>query len=346
MLLSAVNFALAVSLRAQFTAAEQATINKIKPAIGFVRQGARQVGVVAFISRDGYAITHQLSLPAGSTEIVTDSGEKLPFEFVYKDTPSQLCLVKTRTAPKNVGIVSYAEAPDGGKGMVLAYLPSGPVRGEITSVERIGVDERTRRSVPMNEVRVEQPTVAIGGALLFSGRGRLIGAIAATLAVSISQNKENAINSRQNDLSQNQNQIPRGFPLQANPGGPPTIANLGPQGMVIGYSPTWEVTRRALSGFLTPEHKAPVALLGVLVVPAVGGVQVQEVEKDSPAAKAGIKVGDVIVEIDTKVIRDHIDFARCTYDFKPEQKVEVVIVRGSQKLTLEATLGINPVASA
>jgi len=326
MLLSAVNLAFALGVRTQFTGPEVVTINNLRPALAYIKLGAVNFGAVAFITKDGYAVTHQLSLGAGAKELVTSSGEKLNFTTVHKDTPSQLVLIKTTKVPSKVETVSWADDTDGGRGMILAVLPTGTVRAEITSSERIGVDDRSHRAVPMNEVRIEQTPTAIGGALLFSGKGRLIGSIAATLAVA------------PGSVSQDQSRVGnQNAGLQSNVNA--KVAAFGPTGLVVGYTPTWEVTKRAIAGFLTPGHKAPTALLGVLIVNSLGGVSVQQVDVDSPAAQAGILVGDVISDIGGKKIRDQIDFARMTYDFKPGDKVAIQIQRGNQKITLEATLG-------
>lgn len=331
MLLSAVNLAFAIGVRSQFTGPEVATINNLRTALASVKQGAINCGAAAFISKDGYAITHQLTLGSGAKELITSTGEKLAFTTIHKDTPSQLVLIKTVMPPNRIDIVTWADDSDGGRGMILAVLPTGTVRAEITSSERIGVDDKSRRAVPMNEVRIEQTPVPIGGALLFSGKGRLIGSIAATLAVTqgvVAQSPVQAANV--------QNAQRSGLQSSVNA----KSANmLGPAGLVVGYTPTWEVTKRAVAGFLTPGHKAPTAMLGVLVVNSLGGVSVQQVDVDSPAARAGVMVGDVISNIGGKKIRDQIDFARMTYDFKPGDKVAVQIQRGAEKITLEATLG-------
>lgn len=327
MLLSAANLAFALGVRTQFTQPEVVTINNLRSALGYIKQGALNAGAAAFITKDGYAITHQLSLGSGATELVTGNGEKLAFTTIHKDTPSQLVLIKTTKVPTRVDTVTWADDSDGGRGMILAVLPTGTVRAEITSSERIGVDDRSRRAVPMNEVRIEQTQAAIGGALLFSGKGRLIGSIAATLAVAPGV------------VAQDQSRVgTQASGIQAAANARTNVA-LGPAGLVVGYTPTWEVTKRALAGFLTPTHKAPTALLGVLIVNSLGGVSVQQVDVDSPAAQAGILVGDVISDIGGKKIRDQIDFARMTYDFRPGDKVAIQLQRGNQKLTLEATLG-------
>ncbi len=326
MLLSAVNLAFVLGVRTQFTNTEVVTINNLRPALAYVKQGVFNYGAAAFITKDGYAITHQLTLGAGAKELVTSTGERLAFTTIHKDTPSQLVLIKTVNPPTKVETVSWADDTDGGRGMILAVLPTGTVRAEITSSERIGVDDKSRRAVPMNEVRIEQTPAAIGGALLFSGKGRLIGSIAATLAVA------------PGGVAQEQNRVGvQNTGTQAL--NAKTAVALGPAGLVVGYTPTWEVTKRAIAGFLTPNHRAPTALLGVLIVNSLGGVSVQQVDIDSPAAQAGIQVGDVISDIGGKKIRDQIDFARMTYDFKPGDKVAIQLLRGTQKLTLEATLG-------
>ncbi|MBN2362158.1 MAG: PDZ domain-containing protein [Deltaproteobacteria bacterium] len=70
--------------------------------------------------------------------------------------------------------------------------------------------------------------------------------------------------------------------------------------------------------------------------PADAGVLVGDVEADSPAAKAGIAVGDIIVEIGGKAIDTPQAAARQVARKRGEQ-VEIKAIRQGKPLTLQAT---------
>jgi membrane-associated protease RseP (regulator of RpoE activity) len=69
------------------------------------------------------------------------------------------------------------------------------------------------------------------------------------------------------------------------------------------------------------------------------GVLVEKVSKDSPAEKAGIKAGDVILSINKRKIEDFSDLVRTLNYYNPGEKVSVEISRKGKKNTLDVILG-------
>lgn len=69
------------------------------------------------------------------------------------------------------------------------------------------------------------------------------------------------------------------------------------------------------------------------------GAIVAEAQAGSPAAKAGLKTGDVIQSVNGKPIRDSRDLARTIAGYEPGSKVGVGIVRDGNKMTLQVELG-------
>jgi serine protease Do len=70
---------------------------------------------------------------------------------------------------------------------------------------------------------------------------------------------------------------------------------------------------------------------------AQAGVVVEEVVDDSPAQKAGVKKGDVIVEFDGERVRSARQFSRLVQETVPGRKVQTVVLRDGQRtpLTIE-----------
>ena len=69
------------------------------------------------------------------------------------------------------------------------------------------------------------------------------------------------------------------------------------------------------------------------------GVLISEVVEDSPAKKAGLKAGDIIIKVDDSAIENAGDLTATIRDFEPESKVSVSVIRNGKKKKLEATLG-------
>ena len=72
------------------------------------------------------------------------------------------------------------------------------------------------------------------------------------------------------------------------------------------------------------------------------GVLVTEVIKDSPAAKAGLKAGDVIVRIGTAEVADTADLHKALADTEAEDAVNLEYVRDGKKKSVDVTLGEAP----
>lgn len=75
---------------------------------------------------------------------------------------------------------------------------------------------------------------------------------------------------------------------------------------------------------------------------SVSGVRFADVRTGSPADLAGLKAGDVMVELGGKPIKNLYDFTFELRARKPGDKVSVTVVRGPEKLTVEVTLGKRP----
>jgi putative serine protease PepD len=72
------------------------------------------------------------------------------------------------------------------------------------------------------------------------------------------------------------------------------------------------------------------------------GAVIGEVAADSPAEKAGLKVNDVVLEVNGQSITGQGALIGIIRDAAPGEKVEVVVERGGERLTLTATLVARP----
>lgn len=84
------------------------------------------------------------------------------------------------------------------------------------------------------------------------------------------------------------------------------------------------------------------AQLGVMVsdvdVKATsGGVKIDEVNPDSPAEKAGIKAGDVVVEYDGEKVRSARQFTRLVQETPEGRAVTIALLRDGKRQTVNAT---------
>ena len=76
-----------------------------------------------------------------------------------------------------------------------------------------------------------------------------------------------------------------------------------------------------------------------LKLPAVRGVLVDDVEPDSPAAKAGIKEKDVITQYDGQPVEGTVQFRRLIRETPPGRSVTLEISRGGSTQNISVVLG-------
>jgi serine protease Do len=88
-----------------------------------------------------------------------------------------------------------------------------------------------------------------------------------------------------------------------------------------------------------------IGFLGIQGAEDEKGVLVDAVIKDSAAAKAGLKKGDVIVSIDGRHVEDGVALAGAIGHRKAGQTVAVGFLRGGKKRTAKAKLMMRPVRS-
>lgn len=74
-------------------------------------------------------------------------------------------------------------------------------------------------------------------------------------------------------------------------------------------------------------------------LPVEYGAYVMGVDADTPAARAGIQPGDIVVAIGDRRIDQRTSFSEALFDFRPGDVAPIAVVRGGDELRLEVTLG-------
>ena len=110
----------------------------------------------------------------------------------------------------------------------------------------------------------------------------------------------------------------------------------------VGFAVPVDEIKRSLPALEKGEEPAR-AFLGVSSGLAdEGGAAVGAVVEGGPAAKAGLRESDRIVEINDQPVRDPDDISAVVNARRPGDKVRVVIERGGERRTLTVTLGEQP----
>ncbi len=110
----------------------------------------------------------------------------------------------------------------------------------------------------------------------------------------------------------------------------------------VGFAVPVDAVKRAIPA-LEQGKEVKHAYLGISTgAAAKGGAAVGSVISGGPAAKAGLRKGDRVVEIAGTPVREPDDVSAVVNARRPGDKVRVVVERGGQRRTLTVTLGTQP----
>jgi putative serine protease PepD len=87
------------------------------------------------------------------------------------------------------------------------------------------------------------------------------------------------------------------------------------------------------------------AYVGVLIQSVDGGAKVTKIVAGSPAAKSGLKVGDVITSFDGHKVTSATDLTAAVSAAKVGEKVTLTVQRGGSSQQLSLTLGVQPASA-
>jgi putative serine protease PepD len=112
----------------------------------------------------------------------------------------------------------------------------------------------------------------------------------------------------------------------------------------IGFAVPIDLAARSATAIVQGKQ-VKVGYLGVNMAPPTGGQDgalVQEVVSGSPAARAGLRPGDLVVGIDGQSVADYGELAARIRAHQPGDKITLKVVRGGNETTITAALTERP----
>ena len=296
---------------------------KVQPSVVTIDvsgQNEQGNGSGVVIRSDGYIVTndHVVSVAAngGTLTVVTNDGQHANASIVGRDPSDDLAVVKANGL-KNLVPANFAKSSNVivGQTVIAVGAPLG-LSDTVTS----GIVSNTARPVRSGDndravFDAIQTDAAINpgnsGGALADLNGNVIG-INAAIAT------------------------PNTGGLQI-PGQTQQSGSIG-----IGFAiPSDEVSRIAAE--LIASGKATHAFLGVgptnQQTSNAAGAQIGSVEPNTAAAKAGLKVGDIVTKVDSQRVDDFDGLAATIRSHLPNQTVTLTIIRDGKTSTLRVTLG-------
>jgi serine protease Do len=264
-----------------------------------------------FISPDGYAVTNNHVVDhAQSVQVTTDDGATYKARIIGTDPNTDLALIKVDGASSFAYVNFEDHAPRVGDWVVAVGNPfelGGTVTAGIVSAQG-----RDIGSGPYdNYIQIDAPiNKGNSGGPAFDMNGKVIGVNTAI-------------------YSPSGGSVGIGFDVPAQTA-KAVIAELKDKGVV---------TRGWLGVQVQP---VTIGIADSLGMKKAEGAMVDEPQNGSPAAKAGIRSGDVVTALDGSPLKDSHDLARKVAVLAPGSSVKLDILRNGESKTLNVTLGEMP----
>ena len=264
-----------------------------------------------FISPDGYAVTNNHVVNhASSVQVTTDNGTIYTAKVIGTDPKTDLALIKVEGKSDFPYVQFASHRPKVGDWVVAVGNPFG-LGGTVTA----GIVSAQGRDIgagPYDDyVQIDAPiNKGNSGGPAFDVDGNVIGVNTAI-------------------YSPSGGSVGIGFDIPADTA-KMVVAELKKDG---------HVTRGWLGVQIQPVTAGIADSLGLK---KAEGAMVDEPQSGSPAAKAGIKSGDVITAVNGTPIKDARDLARTIGMMAPDSAVKLDIVRQGEQQTVSLTLAQMP----
>ena len=261
-----------------------------------------------FISADGYAVTNNHMVDHAKTvQVVTDDGRILAAKVIGTDARSDLALIKVEGG--NFPFVKFSDhAPRIGEWAVAVGNPFG-LGGTVTA----GIVSATGRDIggANDYIQIDAPiNRGNSGGPTFDADGNVMGINTAI-------------------FSPSGGSVGIGFDIPAA-----TAKNVIAQLKDSGH-----VTRGWLGVQIQPVTSEVADALGLK---QTTGALVSEPQAGSPAAKAGVKAGDVIVSLDGTSVKDARELSQKIGATNPGASVKLGVIRNGSEQTIDVTLAQLP----
>ncbi len=268
-----------------------------------------------FLSGDGYIVTNNHVVVGGTTvEITTDDGKVHPGKVIGTDTQTDLALIKIETQV-DLPYVRLAKAePRTGEWVLAIGNPFG-LGGTVTA----GIVSARGRDIgegPFNDfIQIDAPVnEGNSGGPTFNVRGEVIGVNTAIYSPS---------------------------------GGSIGVAFDIPAETVRLVVQQLKEKGRVTRGWIGVQMQSVTPTIAdALGMKKAQGALISLVETDSPAAKQGIEVGDVITSMNDREVKDPRELARTIAGMAPDTLAKVGVFKNGQEKVVTVRLGELPRVSS
>ena len=279
-------------------------------------QQVRELGSGFIISADGYIVTNDhVAGNAKEITVTLTSGEKYPAELVGTDQVTDVALLKIKG--NNLPHLRLGNSDDviTGEWVIALGNPFGLFDISDKPTVTVGVVSAIGMNLRSQENRVYRGMIQTDAAINSGNSGGpLVNSLGEVIAV-------NAV-----IFTPNQGNIGLGFAIPINRV-KTVLAELKRSG---------KIDRQYWTGLEVQPVDARVARYFGLE--KVEGVIVSDISRDSPAARAGFKPGDIILEINGEPVQDESALVSIVDDARVGDVLRVKVLRERKEVNLKLTL--------
>jgi S1-C subfamily serine protease len=298
-------------------------ISKVRPSVVQINvalsQGA-STGSGVVIDDHGYIITNNHVISGGQQiQVVFANGDTLPAQVTGTAPSDDLAVVKVNSTKTRLTVATFGDSSQLQVGQeVLAIgnplgITQTVTNGIVSALDR---NVRTGANGPVlpDTIQTDAPiNPGNSGGALVDLQGNLIGIPTLTAIDPEFKTPANGV----------------GFAIPSN-------------------RARFIATQLINSGKVTNTGRAALGIQGADIDSAIAtqnnlpvdrGVLIVSLTPNGPAAKAGLKPGDIIVQVANKAVNDSTSLSDALLSKKPGESVTVQIYRGNQQLTVNVTLG-------
>lgn len=121
-------------------------------------------------------------------------------------------------------------------------------------------------------------------------------------------------------------------------------SQLGPADLNVAYAVSPLLLNRVVTGFLSPTHEVLHPALGAVCSDDVvngesEGVVIRRISRGSGADKAGLRVGDILLNIEGTEIHNVVDYARIMLQQEVGHRITLAVRRGALTMPIDAVVG-------
>ena len=313
-------------------AAVESLLRRLRPSLAILGESRRPTGAAALVdSAKGLFLAHGDAVQ-GDTIQARVNDWRVSLRVLGQDARTGLVILGLRSnSPAGLGpalqVADYEPAM--GTKVCLVFADGGLLGTFIGGQQFSLMDQKY--AMPVSEIRFENPQQLVGGALIVSFDGKLLGAMGSTLARPGNTSKVTLKALADVKEFSGRTAFARG--------GIGPLFNPGP--LTVAYTPTLSLVRRSVGGLVSADHRPDYAGLGIQVGDAPGGgAVVRRVVAGSPADRGGVRVGDILLGMGDRTIVKQYDFIQALLSFRPgdvtllrlrhdggERQVEVTLAR-------------------